>query len=177
MSFSPTRFLVAALLCAGASPSFAAMREVTLTVPTMDCATCPVTIRVALLKVPGVTRAVVSYRHRSARVTYDDARTGQVTDYTGRETAPAAAGPDFFLQPDGKPMPFFQAVLSGKSTGAPGVVAMLARHGLRPAAMENLSPNFWSDILLDGPKKHEQMDGLKQLVRDAGSSAWLKANG
>lgn len=75
MSFSPTRFLVAALLCAGASPSFAAMREVTLTVPTMDCATCPVTIRVALLKVPGVTRAVVSYRHRSARVTYDDART------------------------------------------------------------------------------------------------------
>jgi mannonate dehydratase len=49
-----------------------------------------------------------------------------------------------------------------------GVVAMLARHGLKPAAMENLSPNFWSDILLDGPKKHEQMDGLKQLVRDAG---------
>ncbi|WP_454856846.1 mannonate dehydratase [Rhizobium binxianense] len=49
-----------------------------------------------------------------------------------------------------------------------GIVAMLARHGLRPAAMENLSPNFWSDILLDGSKKHEQMDGLKQLVRDAG---------
>ncbi|CAN7440587.1 mannonate dehydratase [Neorhizobium tomejilense] len=47
-------------------------------------------------------------------------------------------------------------------------VAMLARHGLKVAAMENLSPNFWSDILLDGPKKHEQMDGLKQLVRDAG---------
>jgi mannonate dehydratase len=49
-----------------------------------------------------------------------------------------------------------------------GVVAMLAKHGLKVAAMENLSPNFWSDILLDGPKKHEQMDGLKQLVRDAG---------
>jgi mannonate dehydratase len=45
---------------------------------------------------------------------------------------------------------------------------MLARHGLKVAALENLSPNFWSDILLDGPKKHEQMDGLKQLVRDAG---------
>lgn len=49
-----------------------------------------------------------------------------------------------------------------------GLVAMLSRHGLKPAAMENISPNFWSDILLDGPKKHEQMDGLKQLVRDAG---------
>lgn len=49
-----------------------------------------------------------------------------------------------------------------------GIVAMLDRHGLKVAAMENLSPNFWSDILLDGPRKHEQMDGLKQLVRDAG---------
>jgi mannonate dehydratase len=47
-------------------------------------------------------------------------------------------------------------------------VAILGRHGLKVAAMENLSPNFWSDILLDGPKKHQQMDGLKQLVRDAG---------
>jgi D-mannonate dehydratase len=45
---------------------------------------------------------------------------------------------------------------------------MLARHGLKVAALENLSPNFWSDILLDGPKKHAQIDGLKQLVRDAG---------
>ena len=49
-----------------------------------------------------------------------------------------------------------------------GIVSMLARHGLKVAAMENISPNFWSDILLDGPKKREQMDGLKKLVRDAG---------
>jgi mannonate dehydratase len=48
------------------------------------------------------------------------------------------------------------------------VVGMLARHGLTVAAMENLSPNFWSDILLDGPQKHAQMEALKQLVRDAG---------
>jgi len=48
------------------------------------------------------------------------------------------------------------------------IVAMLRRHGLRVAAMENISPNFWSDILLDGPAKHRQMEGLKRLVRDAG---------
>lgn len=48
------------------------------------------------------------------------------------------------------------------------LVSMLGRHGLRIAAMENLSPNFWSDILLDGPRKQEQMAGLKQLIRDAG---------
>jgi mannonate dehydratase len=39
---------------------------------------------------------------------------------------------------------------------------------LKVAAMENISPNFWSDILLDGPRKAEQMAGLKSLVRDAG---------
>jgi mannonate dehydratase len=49
-----------------------------------------------------------------------------------------------------------------------GIVRMLSRHGLRVAAMENLSPNFWSDILLDGPNKRAQMEGLKKLVRDAG---------
>ena len=66
--------LAAAFLAVGAAPSSAAVREVTLTVPTMDCATCPVTIRLALTKVPGVVRAVVSYRHRNAKVTYDDAK-------------------------------------------------------------------------------------------------------
>ena len=46
--------------------------------------------------------------------------------------------------------------------------AMLARHGLRIAALENFSPAFWSDILLDGPNRAVQMEGLKRLVRDAG---------
>jgi len=47
-------------------------------------------------------------------------------------------------------------------------VAMLASHGLRVAALENLSPAFWSDILLDGPNRSAQMEGLKRLVADAG---------
>jgi mannonate dehydratase len=49
-----------------------------------------------------------------------------------------------------------------------GAVDMLAAHGLRVAALENFSPKFWSDILLDGPEKRAQMEGLKRLVRDAG---------
>jgi len=57
------------------SAAFAATQQVTLTVPTMDCATCPITIRVALLKVPGVARAVVSYAQRNAKVTFDDTKT------------------------------------------------------------------------------------------------------
>jgi periplasmic mercuric ion binding protein len=66
--------LLAALL-AVAGPALAAPRQVTLTVPTMDCDTCPITIRVALMKVPGVSRAVVSYARRNAKVTFDDAKT------------------------------------------------------------------------------------------------------
>jgi mannonate dehydratase len=49
-----------------------------------------------------------------------------------------------------------------------GVTSMLARYGLKVAALENFSPAFWSEILLDGPDRAAQMEGLKRLVRDAG---------
>lgn len=61
-----------------------------------------------------------------------DARTGAVTAYDGRETAPAGARPDMFLT-DGQPMSFPQAVTSGDSVGTPGLVSLLllahADHG------------------------------------------------
>lgn len=66
---------IAAVLVAAAGPALAAPRQVTLSVPTMDCDTCPITIRVALMKVPGVSKAVVSYARRNAKVTFDDAKT------------------------------------------------------------------------------------------------------
>lgn len=53
----------------------AAPQTVVLNVPTMECATCPLTIKAALLKVPGVSGAKVSYKKREAVVEYDDART------------------------------------------------------------------------------------------------------
>ncbi len=49
-----------------------------------------------------------------------------------------------------------------------GVRNMLREFGLELAALENFSPNFWYDILLDGPRKAEQIEGLKRLIRDAG---------
>lgn len=48
------------------------------------------------------------------------------------------------------------------------LVARIRSHGLELAAIENLSPKFWSDILLDGPRRDEQIAGLKQLIIDAG---------
>src|SRR5665213_1441779 len=65
----------AALFCLACISAFAAPRQVTLSVPTMDCATCPITIKAALLRVPGVTRAQVSYARRHAVVRFDDAKT------------------------------------------------------------------------------------------------------
>jgi periplasmic mercuric ion binding protein len=53
----------------------AADKTVVLSVPTMDCATCPITIRMALLHISGVSKAKVSYDRREARVTFDDAKT------------------------------------------------------------------------------------------------------
>ena len=52
----------------------AAIVTVVLTIPTMDCATCPITIRLALLHINGVSKVKVSYDKREARVTYDDAQ-------------------------------------------------------------------------------------------------------
>jgi gamma-glutamyltranspeptidase/glutathione hydrolase len=54
-----------------------------------------------------------------------EAKTGRITAYDGRETAPASATPELFYE-DGKPLPFIDAILSGRSAGAPGAVAMLA---------------------------------------------------
>ncbi len=53
--------------------------------------------------------------------------TGQVESFDGREAAPMAAGPDWFLDPAGKPRPFMEAVLSGLSVGVPGNVALAAK--------------------------------------------------
>jgi gamma-glutamyltranspeptidase / glutathione hydrolase len=56
---------------------------------------------------------------------YYDARAGEVSALDGREKAPAGASPTMFLDEHGKPLSYFEAVRSGRSTGVPGVVAML----------------------------------------------------
>jgi mercuric ion binding protein len=52
----------------------AKQQTVALNVPTMDCATCPITIKAALNKVPGVANVKVSYDKREAVIVYDDAQ-------------------------------------------------------------------------------------------------------
>ncbi|WP_296948042.1 mercury resistance system periplasmic binding protein MerP [uncultured Massilia sp.] len=64
----------AALACVAAPLAAAKSQTVALNVPTMDCATCPITIKAALNKVPGVSKVKVSYEKREAVIVYDDAR-------------------------------------------------------------------------------------------------------
>lgn len=45
---------------------------------------------------------------------------GELETFDGRETAPAGADPQWFLDAEGKPLPFMQAVVSGRSVGVPG---------------------------------------------------------
>ena len=60
-------------LLAAAPVALAKQQTVKLNVPTMDCATCPITIKAALSKVPGVSNVKVSYEKREAVIVYDDA--------------------------------------------------------------------------------------------------------
>lgn len=56
---------------------------------------------------------------------YYDAAAKALTSFDARETAPAAAGPDLFLGPDGKPLRFIDAVIGGRSVGTPGIARLL----------------------------------------------------
>jgi periplasmic mercuric ion binding protein len=49
--------------------------RVVLDVESMTCAACPITVKKALSKVPGVSQVTVDYEHRTAAVSYDPAKT------------------------------------------------------------------------------------------------------
>ncbi|MFC5510466.1 mercury resistance system periplasmic binding protein MerP [Massilia jejuensis] len=67
------------------APAWAATQTVTLAVPGMNCATCPITIKKALSKVDGVSKVDVTFEPREAVVTFDDAKTSvqKLTKATG----------------------------------------------------------------------------------------------
>jgi gamma-glutamyltranspeptidase/glutathione hydrolase len=64
--------------------------------------------------------------------------TRRIQAFDGRETAPALADESLFLNAQGQPVPFFEAVVGGRSVGTPGGLKMLAmahqQHGKLPWA-------------------------------------------
>ena len=57
-----------------AAPVWAATQTVTLEVPGMTCAACPITVKHAISKVDGVAEVDVKFDQREAVVTFDDAK-------------------------------------------------------------------------------------------------------
>jgi gamma-glutamyltranspeptidase/glutathione hydrolase len=95
---------------------------------------------VAVQAVLGLVEPQSSGLGGGAFMTYYDAKAHKVTAYNGRETAPAGATPDMFYGPNGKPLPKGQAIVTGRSAGVPGAIAMLymAQHDHGKLAWSNL---------------------------------------
>jgi len=89
------QFLVAMFLTLLSMSSWAAPQNVTLSVPDMTCSACPITVKLALSRVEGVSQVSVSYPDREAVVTFDDALTSiealtKATSDAGYPSTPTA---------------------------------------------------------------------------------------
>ena len=79
---------VLALSAALSAPAWAATQTVTLSVTGMTCATCPITVKIAMSEVEGVQSVEVDFDSRSAAVIFDPA----LTDAAAIAEASAQAG-------------------------------------------------------------------------------------
>ncbi|HVY65405.1 MAG TPA: gamma-glutamyltransferase [Gammaproteobacteria bacterium] len=111
------------------------------------------------------------------------ARGGAVTAYEGRETAPAAATPDMFLNANGRPEGFGTVGVGGLAVGAPGALRMLElahrEHGRLPwaklfePAIELAERGF--DV---SPRLYQLLNGFKRFARgDDFRRYFYEANG
>src|SRR6056297_3265280 len=80
---------------------------------------------VAVQAVLGLVEPQSSGLGGGAFLVWYDATSGELTTLDGRETAPVAATPRLFLNAEGAPLDFFEAVVGGRSVGVPGTPAMM----------------------------------------------------
>lgn len=97
--------------------------------------------------------------------------------YDGRETAPAAARPDRFMQ-EGQPMPFFDAIDSGLSVGTPGLVRMLAlmhkEQGVLPwAALFEPAIRLATQGFPVSPRLHGLLAGARELKGSPSAASYF----
>lgn len=120
-----------------------------------------------------------------AFIVYYDNSHDKLTTYDGRETAPAAAQPDLFLD-QGKPMSYAMSVNSGFAVGVPGVMRMfelahqqqgkLPWHELFQPAIEvarngfQVSPRMHA--MLDRSRTLRQQSAAAAHFYDADGNAW-----
>ena len=117
-----------------------------------------------------------------AFLTWYDPVSRKVTTYDGRETAPAGASRSLFLKPDGKPMGYAEAVLSGRSAGVPGAVAMLRLahrdHGkLAWSSLFADTAQLASDGFIVGPRLIHILAGGAPQTKAPDVIAYFKGSG
>ena len=104
---------------------------------------------------------------------------GQQTQaYDGRETAPAAATENLFLDAQGQPMPRMAAIVGGRAVGAPGVVAMLhlahQKHGMLPwASLFAPAIRLARDGFVISPRMAALLQSETALQRDPDAAAYF----
>ncbi len=107
-----------------------------------------------------------------------DAGDRGVDAYDGRETAPSGAGEGLFLKADGEPMAFWDAVVGGRSVGAPGLLRMLelahGDHGRLPWA-ELFQPaiRLAEEGFAVSPRLHQLIAGDRYLKRYPATAAYF----
>ncbi len=105
---------------------------------------------------------------------HHDQAAGALTTYDGRETAPAAATPAYFLGPDGRPLSRGEAVPGGLSVGVPGNVRLMAlaheAHGRLPwARLFDPAIRLAREGFAITPRFHRALAGQRSL---AGLTSW-----
>jgi gamma-glutamyltranspeptidase/glutathione hydrolase len=81
---------------------------------------------VAVQTVLGLVEPQSSGLGGGAFLVYYDAASKKMTTFDGREKAPMQATPKLFLDDQGQPLKFMDAVVGGRSVGTPGTVRLLA---------------------------------------------------
>jgi len=105
---------------------------------------------------------------------YHDERSRRIGSYDGREAAPAAAAPAYFLDAQGRPRPRGEAVPGGMSVGVPGNVRLIElaheRHGRLPwARLFAPAIRLARDGFTITPRMHRALSRERDL---AGLSSW-----
>ncbi len=101
----------------------------------------------------------------------------RMESFDGRETAPAAATETLFQQ-DGQPMPFYAAVVGGRSVGVPGVLRMLEmahrRYGKLPwAALFEPAIRLADQGFAISPRLAALIKADRYLSRDPSAKAYF----
>lgn len=106
------------------------------------------------------------------------ASTQSLQAFDGRETAPAAVDEKLFLGIDGKPIPFIDAVVGGRSVGVPGAVKMLEvahkQHGKLPwAVLFEPAIKLASEGFKVSPRLNTLLTSEANLKKDAVAASYF----